>query len=207
MSSDFCVFVLFWRPEANLKGKTLRSNQIMVWKHGSILKIKTVSYISSFQQRNKSFAQTTIFLFFSVIFAFHHKMRVFDISIPFFDEAWNCSTDEVSPNGAWSGGLSAELYVKFPYFYSLLVCYPSRFTHCPLLFTCYSLLFTHYFLPVTRYFLLDTFYYLLITTYYLLVTTYSLLVTFYWFFLLVTRCYSYSVLITFHLYSIALRNN
>ena len=153
----------------------------MVWKHGSILKIKTGSHISSFQQRNKSFAQTTIFLFFSVIFAFHHKMRVFDISIPFFDEAWNCSTDEVSRNGAWSGGLSAELYVKFPYFYSLLVCYLSQFTHCPLLFTCYSLLFTHYFLPVTRYFLLDTFYLTLDTWhfYFLLDTIYSLLLIIY----------------------------
>ena len=105
LSSNFCVIILFWRPEANLKGKTLRSNQNMVWKHGSILKIKTESYISSFQQRNKSFAQTTIFLFFSVIFAFHHKTHVFNIFVPFFDEAWNCSTDEVSRNGAWSGGL------------------------------------------------------------------------------------------------------
>ena len=184
MSSDFCVFVLFWRPEANLKGKTLRSNQIMVWKHGSILKIKTGSYISSFQQRNKSFAQTTIFLFFSVIFAFHHKMRVFDISIPFFDEAWNCSTDEISRNGAWSGGLSAELYVKFPYFYSLLVCllpvtvYSLPVTFYLLLVTFYSLLLTSYSLLFTWHFLLFTHYYLLFTCYYLFLTRYFLLVFF-----------------------------
>ena len=184
MSSDFCVFILFWRPEANLKGKTLRSNQIMVWKHGSILKIKTGSYISSFQQRNKSFAQTTIFLFFSVIFAFHHKMRVFDISIPFFDEAWNCSTDEISRNGAWSGGLSAELYVKFPYFYSLLVCllpvtvYSLPVTFYLLLVTFYSLLLTSYSLLFTWHFLLFTHYYLLFTCYYLFLTRYFLLVFF-----------------------------
>ena len=184
MSSDFCVFVLFWRPEANLKGKTLRSNQIMVWKHASILKIKTGSYISSFQQRNKSFAQTTIFWFFSVIFAFHHKMRVFDISIPFFDEAWNCSTDEISRNGAWSGGLSAELYVKFPYFYSLLVCllpvtvYSLPVTFYLLLVTFYSLLLTSYSLLFTWHFLLFTHYYLLFTCYYLFLTRYFLLVFF-----------------------------
>ena len=175
----------------------------MVWKHGSILKIKTGSYISSFQQRNKSFAQTTIFLFFSVIFAFHHKMRVFDISIPFFDEAWNCSTDEVSPNGAWSGGLSAELYVKFPYFYSLLVCYPSRFTHCPLLFTCYSLLFTHYFyqLLVTFYLTLFTIYSLLLIIYLLLLIPYSLLFIGFFYSLLVatlTRYSSRSICIVLH---------
>ena len=156
----------------------------MVWKHASILKIKTGSYISSFQQRNKSFAQTTIFWFFSVIFAFHHKMRVFDISIPFFDEAWNCSTDEVSRNGAWSGGLSAELYVKFPYFYSLLVCllpvtvYSLPVTFYLLLVTFYSLLLTSYSLLFTWHFLLFTHYYLLFTCYYLFLTRYFLLVFF-----------------------------